>query len=76
MENASGMRIISPASKNTGIAVTIPVMPSAHGARFSPNLLIIVSATRSAPPEISRIAPNIEPKPTSKSMPLSVSPMP
>ena len=54
----------------------MPVMPSAQGALFSPKRRIMVSATRSAPPEISRIAPNIDPSPTNKAMPLRVSPIP
>ena len=68
--------MIRPASKNTGMAMTRPVMPSAQAAFSSPNLRTIVTASVCAPPETSRIAPNIEPKPTSSAMPFSVLPMP
>ena len=37
-ENASGIRMINPASKNTGMAMTSPVKPSAHAAFSSPNV--------------------------------------
>lgn len=75
-ENASGIRIISPASKNTGIAITSPVIPSAHAAFLSPNLLTIVTASVCAPPDVSRIAPNMLPKPTNRAIPFNVLPIP
>ena len=64
--------MISPASKNTGIAITSPVNPSAHAAFSSPNLFTIVTASVCAPPDASSIAPNIEPRPTSNAIPFNV----
>ncbi len=75
-ENASGIKIIRPASKNTGIAITSPVIPSAQAAFLSPNHLTMVTASVCAPPDISRIAPNMEPSPTSNAIPFSVLPIP
>ena len=75
-EKASGIRMISPASKKTGIAMTRPVMARAHAAFLSPNLSTIVTASAWAPPDISKTEPNIEPSPTSKAMPFSVLPIP
>ena len=75
-EKASGMRMISPASKNTGIATTRPVMPSAHAAFSSPNFRTMVTAKVCAPPDSSRMAPNMEPRPTRRAMPFKVLPMP
>ncbi len=43
-ENASGIRIISPASKNTGMAMTRPVIPRAQAAFSSPNRFTMVTA--------------------------------
>ena len=68
--------MISPASKNTGIAITRPVIPSAHAAFSSPNFFTIVTAIVCAPPETSRIAPNMDPKPTSRAIPFNVFPIP
>ena len=44
-ENASGIKMIRPASKNTGIAMIKPVIPSAHAAFLSPNHFTIVTAS-------------------------------
>ena len=71
-ENASGIRIISPASKNTGIAIIKPVTPSAHAAFSSPNFFTMVTASVCAPPDASSIAPNMEPSPTSSAIPFKV----
>ena len=68
--------MISPASKNTGIAITRPVMPSAQAAFLSPNHFTILTASVCAPPDASRMAPNIEPSPTSSAIPFNVLPMP
>ena len=68
--------MIRPASKNTGIAITSPVIPRAQAAFLSPNLFTMVTARVWAPPEISRIAPNMDPRPTSRAIPLSVFPIP
>ena len=68
--------MIRPASKKTGIATTRPVMPNAHAAFSSPNFLTIVTASVCAPPEASRIAPNIDPRPTKSAIPFRVLPIP
>ncbi len=68
--------MISPASKNTGIAITRPVIPSAHAAFSSPNFFTIVTAIDCAPPDTSKIAPNMDPKPTSRAIPFNVFPIP
>ena len=65
-----------PASKKTGMAMTRPVMPRAQAAFSSPNFLTIVTASVWAPPEVSRIAPNMEPRPTKRAMPFKVFPIP
>ena len=70
------MRMINPASKKTGIATTSPVIPNAQAAFSSPNFFTIVTARVCAPPDASRIAPNIEPSPTRSAIPLRVFPMP
>ena len=70
------MRMIRPASKNTGMATTRPVMPSAHAAFSSPNFRTMVTAKVCAPPDSSRMAPNMEPRPTRRAMPFKVLPMP
>ena len=75
-ENARGIRMMSPASKNTGIAITSPVIPSAQAAFLSPNHFTILTASVWAPPEASKIAPNMEPSPTSNAIPFSVLPIP
>ncbi len=43
---------------------------------MSPNHLTIVTASVCAPPDISRIAPNIEPRPTNNAIPFNVFPIP
>jgi len=68
--------MISPASKNTGIEITRPVIPSAHAAFSSPNFFTIVTAKVCAPPDASSIAPNMEPSPTRRAIPFSVFPIP
>lgn len=68
--------MISPTSKNTGIATMNPVRPSASGARSSPNFSISVNATRCAPPDTWMIWPIITPRPTTIATNPSVSPMP
>ena len=68
--------MINPASKNTGIPTTSPVIPNAQAAFLSPNLLTNVLAIVSAPPEHSNIAPNIEPRPISNAMLDKVFPTP
>ena len=55
---------------------TRPVIPSAHAAFLSPNFFTIVTASVCAPPDASRIAPNIEPSPTNRAIPFSVLPIP
>ena len=65
-----------PASKKTGMATTRPVMPSAHAAFSSPNFRTMVTASVCAPPDSSRMAPNMEPRPTRRAMPFKVLPMP
>lgn len=52
-------------AQNTGIAMTRPVIPRAQTAFSSPNFFTIVTAILWAPPEVSSIAPNMEPRPTS-----------
>ena len=74
--NASGMRITTPASKNTVVPTTSPVIPNAIPDFFSPNLLIKVWATHCAPPDTSRIPPNKEPSPINRIIPCKVSPAP
>ena len=68
--------MISPASKNTGIAITRPVIPSAQAAFSSPNFFTIVTAMVCAPPDTSKIAPNMDPIPTSRAIPFNVFPIP
>lgn len=68
--------MIRPASKNTGMATTRPVIPSAHAAFSSPNLRTMVTASVCAPPDSSRMAPNMEPRPTRRAMPFKVLPIP
>ncbi len=68
--------MINPASKNTGMAMTRPVMPSAQAAFLSPNHRTILTASVCAPPEASRIAPNMDPSPTSSAIPFNVFPIP
>lgn len=75
-ENARGIRMISPASKNTGMAITRPVIPRAQAAFWSPNRFTMVTARVWAPPETSRIAPNMDPRPTSRAIPFNVFPIP
>ena len=68
--------MISPASKNTGIAMTRPVIPSAQAAFLSPNHFTMLTASVCAPPDASRMTPNMEPSPTSNAIPFNVLPMP
>ena len=75
-EKASGIRMIRPASKKTGMATISPVMPRAQAAFSSPNFLTMVTASVCAPPEASRMAPNIDPRPINRAMPCRVLPMP
>ena len=74
--NASGIRITTPASKNTVVPTTSPVIPRAIPAFFSPNLFTRVCATHCAPPDTSRIPPNKDPRPISSTIPCKVSPAP
>ena len=53
-----------------------PVIPSAHGAFFSPNTLSSVSAMTSTPPDTCKMAPNIEPRPISIAIVCRVVPTP
>ncbi len=66
----------TPASKNTVVPTTKPVIPNAQPAFFSPNFPIIVCATCCAPPDTSKIPPNIDPSPISRTIPCSVFPAP
>ena len=68
--------MIKPTSKKTGTATMNPVIPSAHCALSSPNLLTSVWARRSAPPDTSSIFPNIAPRPTTTATKPSVPPIP
>ncbi len=53
-----------------------PVIPNAHCALFSPNLLTIVKASLSAPPETFNTSPNIAPRPTTTAIKPNVPPIP
>ena len=53
-----------------------PVIPSAHGAFFSPNTRRSVSAMTSTPPDTCKMAPNIEPRPISIAIVCNVVPTP
>ncbi len=68
--------MINATSKKTGIATKKPVSINAHEAFFSPNLCNRYFAKASAPPECSKIAPNIAPKPTTTATKPSVFPIP
>ena len=74
--NAKGIKITTPASKNTVVPTTRPVIPNAIPAFFSPNLLTNVCATHCAPPDTSKIPPNKEPSPINNTIPCKVSPAP
>ncbi len=58
-----GARTKMPTSKKTGMPKMRPVRPMASGARFSPNRLSRRAESASAPPDTSRIAPSIVPRP-------------
>lgn len=58
-----GARTKMPTSKKTGIPKIRPVRPMASGARFSPKRFSSRVLNTSAPPETSRIAPSIVPRP-------------
>ena len=68
--------MIKATSKKTGIAIKNPVTISAHDAFFSPKTLSIYCANASAPPECSKIAPNIAPNPTTTATNPKVDPIP
>ena len=63
-------------SKKTGIATKNPAIINAQEAFFSPNLFNSDLAKASAPPECSRIAPNIAPSPTTTATKPKVDPIP
>ncbi len=65
-----------PTSKKTGMPKTRPVRPIASGARFSPNRCSSREASTSAPPETSRTAPSMVPRPMMMATWPSVPPMP
>ena len=71
-----GINKIKATSKKTGIEMINPVKPNASGDLLFPALLIRYRAMESAPPEFSKIAPNIAPKPTIVATKPNVDPMP
>ncbi len=52
-----------PTSKKTGMPKISPVRPMASGSRFSPKRRSSRELNTSAPPETSRIAPSMVPRP-------------
>ena len=71
-----GTRIIKATSKKTGIAIKNPEITIAVGAFLSPNFEIMKLAIVFAPPENSKIAPNIAPNPTTVATKPKVPPIP
>ena len=63
-------------SKKTGIAIIKPVIIKAQEAPFSPVCFSKKEAIASAPPECSKIAPNMAPRPTTTATKPSVFPIP
>ena len=71
-----GIRMMKPASKNTGIARIAAAISSAMPTRFGPRSLVNRPASESAPPDISMILPSIEPRATSSATEPRVPPTP
>ena len=72
--NTIGSITTKPASKKMGKPNSSDATPSANGARFSPKVRIMASASDCAPPDVSTSRPSIAPKLTKIATPPSVPP--
>ena len=68
--------MIKATSKKTGIAIKKPVIIRVQEALFSPKIWSKYCAKVSAPPECSKMAPNIAPSPTTTATNPRVEPIP
>ena len=76
MEKIMGASSIKPTSKKTGIETIRPVKARATGAYLSPDTFKREFAIAIAPPDFSRMAPNMAPNPITVATKPSVLPIP
>ena len=75
-KSTTGMRMTTPTSKNIGMPTMNAISAMAHGRRCNGVLDMMVSTMVSAPPDLNRIVPMIEPNAISRPTLAMVEPTP